>query len=192
MRSSSVVCLLVVAASSVSLACGGKTPPANDEGEPATHSSAKAETPEPAASESAADAAAPPAATAETAPSAAPSAAPASASPAGGGSGASDDVWMAHHQMPPGDVLKGIRPANAKVQACYRAGVKRDASTGGEVKIRFVITHEGAVRDWKDDASTMTDEEVTKCIGELIKTLKFPKQKSPGDAFGVYTVKLGK
>ena len=59
------------------------------------------------------------------------------------------------------------------------AGVKRDPSTSGEVKIRFVITNDGMVRVWRDDGSSMSDEEVTKCVGELIKSIKFPKQKSP-------------
>jgi hypothetical protein len=34
----------------------------------------------------------------------------------------------------------------------------------------------------------MNDEEVTKCVGELVKTLTFPKQKSPGDAWGTYSI----
>jgi hypothetical protein len=74
------------------------------------------------------------------------------------------------------------------VKACFKAGLKRDPSTNGEVKIRFVITNDGAVRAWMDNASSMTDEEVTSCVGELIKTLKFPKQKSPGDAWGEYSI----
>jgi hypothetical protein len=34
----------------------------------------------------------------------------------------------------------------------------------------------------------MTDEVVTQCVGDLLKSLKFPKQKSPGDAYGVYSI----
>jgi hypothetical protein len=98
-----------------------------------------------------------------------------------------DDVWMAAHQLPPGDVLKTMRPQQGKVHACFSAGVKRDPSTSGEVKVRFVITNEGAVRAYKDDGSTMTDADVTKCVGDLLQKLKFPKQKSPGDAWGTYT-----
>jgi hypothetical protein len=90
--------------------------------------------------------------------------------------------------MTPKDVLHAVRPVQGKAQACFRAGVKRDPSTTGEVKIRFVITNDGVVRVWKDDGSSMSDEDVTKCVGELIKSLKFPKQKSPGDAWGAYTI----
>jgi hypothetical protein len=88
--------------------------------------------------------------------------------------------------MSPKDVLAAVRPAQGKAQACFRAGLKRDPSASGEVKIRFVITNEGAVRVWRDEDSTMSEEGVTTCVGELIKGLKFPKQKSPGDAWGIY------
>jgi hypothetical protein len=160
------------------IACGGGTPPPSDESTP--HGEAKATDPSPAteATSSAATAAsAPP----DPAPSPASSATDSSA-PAG------DDPWMASHQMTPKDVLRGVRPAQAKAQACFHAGVKRDPSTSGEVKIRFIITNDGAVRVWRDDGSSMSDEEVTKCVGELIKNTKFPKQKSPGDAYGTYSV----
>jgi hypothetical protein len=95
---------------------------------------------------------------------------------------------MAPHQMTPKDVLHAVRPVQGKAQACFRAGVKRDPSASGEVKIRFVITNDGAVRAWRDDGSSMSEEGVIQCVGELIKSLKFPKQKSPGDAWGSYTV----
>lgn len=166
-------------------ACGGGTPPPKDSDEAVASSAPKPADSAPPADESAS--AAPPA-------SAAPDPVPASSatSPAGSSSaptaGGPDDPWMASHQMTPKDVLKTMGPAKAKAQACFRAGVKRDPSTSGEVKIRFVITNDGVVRVWKDDGSTMTDSEVTECVGDLIKKLKFPKQKSPGDAYGVYTV----
>jgi|SRR5579884_2467963 len=175
------------------LACGGGTPPPKDSDDVAASTAPKssgehaastggAESPAgPAASSSSASASAP-------APSAAP--APSSGDLSAAGAGSNSDVWMASHQMPPGDVLKSMRAAQPKVQACFRAGLKRDPSTAGEVKIRFVITNDGQVRDWRDDGSSMSDEEVTKCVGDLIKTLKFPKQKSPGDAWGVYTIRF--
>jgi hypothetical protein len=167
-----VGCLLPVA-------CGGATPPPKDSDDVA-----------PSKAEKTTDT--PPAEHADTAsPSASAAAAePAKAEPAATATEVkppADDVWMAPHQMPPKDVLKTMRPAQGKVHACFHAGTKRDPSTQGEVKIRFVITNDGKVRAWKDDGSSMTDEEVTKCVGELVKTLSFPKQKSPGDAWGTYT-----
>ena len=84
--------------------------------------------------------------------------------------------------------MKTMKGANAKVQACWKAGLKRDPSTTGEVKIRFVITNDGKVRVWRDDGSSMSDEEVTQCVGGVVEKLSFPKQKSPGDAWGIYSI----
>jgi hypothetical protein len=156
---------------SMPLACGGATPPPKDSDDVAAKGDSPAQhaddTPAPSASAPAPE----PAKPAATEPEAKPK---------------EDDVWMAPHQMPPKDVLKVMRPAQGKVHACFKAGTKRDPSNQGEVKLRFVITNDGAVRAWKDDGSTMPDEEVIKCVGELVKTLTFPKQKSPGDAWGTY------
>jgi hypothetical protein len=170
-------------AASVLFACGGGTPPPKDSDEAVASSAPKAPAQTPPA-DSAASTPATAAAGDPLAPSPSPSATPSadSASPAG------DDPWLASHQMPPKDVLRATRPAQGKAQACFRAGVKRDPSTSGEVKIRFVTTNDGTVRVWRDEGSSMSDADVTQCVGELLKTLKFPKQKSPGDAYGVYTV----
>ena len=99
-----------------------------------------------------------------------------------------NDPWLASHQMAPDDVLKTVRQQQSLVQACFNEGKKKDPSINGEVKVRFVITNDGQVRDWKDDTSSMTDEEVTTCVGEVLRKLKFPKQKSPGDAWGSYSI----
>lgn len=173
-----VVTHALVAASAM-FACGGATPPPSDEAVAQNESKAKDPAP-PAEAASSSDTA--PAA------SASPTPAAANAQPELGATPAADDPWMASHQMTPKDVLHAVRPVQGKAQACFRAGVKRDPSTTGEVKIRFVITNDGVVRVWKDDGSSMSDEDVTKCVGELIKGLKFPKQKSPGDAWGAYTI----
>jgi hypothetical protein len=176
------------------VACGGKTPP------PADESTAEGDTKASKGDDSSGTSGgAAPAASSDTsdgAPSA--SAAPAaSASPAPASSSAGldtsvatkgDDPWLASHQMPPKDVIKTMKAANAKVQTCWKEGRKRDPSASGEVKIRFVVTNDGAVRAWKDDGSSMTDGEVTQCVGDVLNKLKFPKQKSPGDAWGVYSI----
>ena len=93
--------------------------------------------------------------------------------------------------MPPTDVMRTMKAAGARVQACWKAGLKRDPSTSGEVKIRMVITNDGKVRAWRDDGSSMSDEEVTQCVGGVVEKLKFPKQKSPGDAWGAYSIHFG-
>ena len=173
------------------LACGGGTPHPKDEGDTASSSSASGDDSSPASSATS------PADSSSAAPvaSAAPSSGPVlSATPDSSGdikASGSDDPWLAAHQMPPGDVMRTMKRANAKVQGCWKEGLKRDPSTSGEVKIRLVITNEGKVRAWRDDGSSMSDEEVTQCVGGVVQTLKFPKQKSPGDAWGVYSVHFG-
>jgi hypothetical protein len=178
-----IVITRALVAASAMLACGGGTPPPSDESAASNTGSAKA--PDPAPAPEAASSGDPLAAAASTAPA---PAAPAASADLGAAAGGGDDPWMASHQMTPKDVLHAVRPAQGKAQACFRAGVKRDPSTSGEVKIKFVISNDGAVRVWRDEGSSMTDGDVTKCVGDLIKSLKFPKQKSPGDAWGVYSI----
>ncbi len=173
------------------LACGGGTPHPKDEGDTASSSSASGD------DSSLASSAASPADSSSAAPvaSAAPSSGPVlSASTDTSGdikATNSDDPWLAAHQMPPGDVMRTMKRANAKVQGCWKEGLKRDPSTSGEVKIRLVITNDGKVRAWRDDGSSMSDDEVTQCVGGVVEKLKFPKQKSPGDAWGAYSVHFG-
>jgi hypothetical protein len=174
-----VVPRALVAASAM-FACGGATPAPS---ESAAHSESKAT--DPAASATPAEAASA-TDTSAASPSSAPS--PAASTATDPASATGDDPWMASHQMTPKDVLRAVRPAQGRAQACFRAGVKRDPSASGAVKIRFVITNDGAVRVWRDDGSSMSEGGVIQCVGELIKSLKFPKQKSPGDAYGTYTV----
>jgi hypothetical protein len=171
------------------LACGGGTPPAKGEDEANSETkdkSAEAKGDDTAAAGSASAAAsdAPPADTSAAAPAA-------SAAPAGGGDdlkAPKDDTWSAGHQIPAGDVTKTIKAHQKQVQACYTKGKKKDPSTSGEVKVKFVISNDGKVKDVKDDSSTMSNADVTTCVGDVIKKLKFPKQKSPGDAWGTYNI----
>ncbi|MGH7437613.1 MAG: AgmX/PglI C-terminal domain-containing protein [Polyangiaceae bacterium] len=103
-----------------------------------------------------------------------------------------DDVWSAPHQMPPKDVLKTMRPLQNSVHACFKAGYKRDSSASGDVKVKFVVSNDGAVKAVKDDGSTMTDGDVTKCVSDVVQKQKFPKQKSPGDAWATYNANFAR
>jgi hypothetical protein len=195
-----VTCALVVTSSLP--ACGGGTPPAKDETDVASSGDDNGGSASSGASSNDSSSSGPSASSASSSsPSSGSSSAPAasgatassSTPPAtGDASGdiktAGDDPWLAGHQMPPADVMKTMRRANGKVQACWKAALKDDPSTNGEVKIRFVITNDGKVRVWRDDGSSMSDEDVTKCVGAVVQTLTFPKQKSPGDAWGVYSI----
>ena len=166
------------------MACGGGTPAPKDED---TTASAKSKGDDSTASSSAPADSSPPA-PADSSPPATPPASTASAGTGDIKATGGDDPWMASHQMTPKDVMKTMRPVQSRVQACFKAGLKRDGSTSGEVKLRFVITNDGAVRVWKDNGSSMTDGDVTQCVGEVVHKLKFPKQKSPGDAWGIYSI----
>ena len=182
MRSSYLCVLFFVAP--VLAACGGATPPPKDESEPVGNGSANKDW----SPNNAQSAATPPPA------SAVEPAQPAAASkPAPGDLVAptADDPWMAPHQMPSGDVLKTMRGAQGKVNACWRSAKKRDPSVSGEVKIKFVITHEGSVRVWRNEDSAVSDEECINCVGGVIKSLQFPTQKSPGDAWGIFQINFG-
>jgi hypothetical protein len=191
-RVSALAVILFVAATSApllgsGLGCGGGTPKPKDEDDTASSAKPKGDDSSPSSSATADSPA--PAPAADSSPPATP--APASSAAAASGDipvGGSDDPWMAGHQMTPKDVFKTMRPAQGKVQACFKAGLKRDGSTSGEVKVRFVITNDGVVRVWRDDGSSMTDGDVTQCVGDVVHKLKFPKQKSPGDAWGVYSI----
>jgi len=166
------------------MACGGGTPKPKDEDDTA---STKSKGDDSTRSSSApADSAA--AAPADSSPPATPPASSATADTGDIKAAGGDDPWMASHQMTPKDVMKTMRPVQGRVQACFKAGLKRDGSTNGEVKLRFVITNAGAVRVWKDNGSSMSDGDVTQCVGDLLSKLKFPKQKSPGDAWGSYSI----
>jgi hypothetical protein len=170
-------------------ACGGGAPQPKSEAA-AAPAAPSAEAQQDEKSASGADASAePPPASADTKPAAPASSA--SGDLAAAAAAASDDPWMAPHQMPPSDVLRTVRAHMAKVNACYHAAKKRDPSVSGDVKIKFVISHEGAVRVWRDESSTMTDPDCTQCVGAVIQGLKFPTQKSPGDAWGIYTINFG-
>lgn len=181
---------LICAASSLALACGGESPSPKTENDATEHSS----TPPPK----------------DWSPSSAPSAAtappPGADTDANSGSEAkkgpsaasgdlvapaADDPWMAPHQMPAGDVIKTMKAARAKVNACWAAAKKREGSVSGEVKVKFVITHEGSVRVWRNEDSSISDEKAVECVGEVIKSLQFPKQKSPGDAWGIFEINFG-
>jgi hypothetical protein len=168
---------VLIAAASVLLACGAGTPPPKTEPTSAeSGASSKDSHPDGARSPPAAETAEVPAATSASGDLVAP---------------AADDPWMAPHQMPSADVLKTMRAAQGRVKSCWKAAKKRDPSVSGEVKIKFVITHEGNVRVWRNEDSGVSDEDYIDCVGEVIKSLQFPAQKSPGEAWGIYQINFG-
>jgi hypothetical protein len=177
----------VIVASLLLAACGGGTPPPKDENETVDHSSAKSDTDNKPAQSAATPAAAP------SEPASEPASPPSTTKSSSGDlvAPAADDPWMAPHQMPASDVIKTMRGAKGKVNACWAQARKRDPSVSGEVKIKFVIAHEGSVVVWRNEDSTASDGEAITCVGEAIKSLKFPTQKAPGTAWGIYQINFG-
>jgi hypothetical protein len=112
----------------------------------------------------------------------------ASAPPAAAQGEAAEDPWSAYHVMPGKDVLHAIGPVQGKVKACVVKGLAEDPAASGHVRIRFVVRPTGEVLDWKDEASTPAEDPITKCVGELVKSLRFPEQKVIGNSLGLYTL----
>jgi hypothetical protein len=191
MRKLNPVACVLLALALLPAACGGGTPAPKDENEATGDKGSSSDESAPAASASPAASSAAPAAPADSSTNSDLNGPPPAATTTASGdikATNSDDPWLASHQMSPKDVMKVMRANNGKVQACWKAALKNDPSTSGEVKIKFVITNDGAVRAWKDDGSSMSDADVTNCVGDVLNKLKFPKQKSPGDAWGVYSI----
>jgi len=155
-------------------ACGSPPPPPNLEVIRPPPRSADAEAPPPAAT-------AAPTATFTATPPPPPEEAPPPKE---------EDPWLTHRQIAPDVVVATMKPAASKIDKCFKEAVKRDPTVEGEVNMRFIIAHEGQVIDFKADSSSLHDPELTKCIGGVIKSLKFPVQLSPGGAFGVYSTHL--
>jgi hypothetical protein len=103
-----------------------------------------------------------------------------------------EDPWSAYHVMPGKDVLRAIGPVQAKVKACIVRGLEQDPSASGHVRIRFVVKQTGEVLDWKDEASSSTDDPITRCVGALVKSLTFPEQKAIGNSLGLYTLDVSR
>lgn len=182
--------LVAAAPALVALACGHSNPPPQDGSDivgykgPNTSDTDKASIAIPEAG------AAPASTTASTSTSTATPAGTAAPTSTTSQMSEADEIANVHHQIAAPEVSKTVAKVKPKIQACYHAGLKRDPSCMGEVKVKFVVKHDGTMVDAQDQGSSMNDEEVTKCIVEVIKTLKFPVQESPGPAFGVYAINL--
>jgi hypothetical protein len=99
-----------------------------------------------------------------------------------------DDPSMVHRQIDPNEVVQVMRPSLPKVKQCLKEALKREPGTEGELKLKFVINHDGAVVHTQDNGTTFEDEEIVKCVSEVLKTLKFPVRPAPGGEFGIYRI----
>jgi hypothetical protein len=78
-------------------------------------------------------------------------------------------------RLDPRLVQAGIEARMPRVRGCYRAGVKRDPSLRGEVKVRFVIDPAGHVTGAADAGSRLPDRDVVRCILGEVSSMRFPR-----------------
>jgi hypothetical protein len=75
-------------------------------------------------------------------------------------------------------VNETMQKHTSALQACYKAGIRRDKTLNGVVLMRFVIGEDGKVTEAVDAGSALPDEEVIKCLLEEVRKIEFPKPKS--------------
>ncbi|PRQ09325.1 AgmX/PglI C-terminal domain-containing protein [Enhygromyxa salina] len=80
------------------------------------------------------------------------------------------------------DIVRRIVRAHInEVRSCYNAGLSRDPSLQGRVAINFVIDDMGSVSSSSvDQASTLTDRTVSRCIASAVERWRFPKPRGGG------------
>jgi hypothetical protein len=104
------------------------------------------------------------------------------------------------------DLSRAVRAGADAFKRCHEAGLRRDPSLRGVVRVRFEIARDGTVREAADadrgpadplawgtgaGASAVRDPEVSACVVAAFQKLSFPKPQG-GGAFGAtYAVELG-
>jgi hypothetical protein len=93
-------------------------------------------------------------------------------------------------QLDPQIVLSGINARMGRMRACYAAGLRRDPTLRGEMKIKFVIDTSGHTLNVVDAGSHMKDKEVLACVMSEFKALRFPAPEG-GIVDMVYPLVIG-
>lgn len=93
---------------------------------------------------------------------------------------ASDDggVELRNGRMPPGLIQHIVRQRFGRVKLCYQTGLVRNASLAGSVHTKFVIDRNGDVQQVSDATPQdrkVPDDQVTACVLEVFRTLRFPR-----------------
>jgi len=78
-------------------------------------------------------------------------------------------------KLAPEEIQKVVRGAFGSLKACYETGLKANPKLAGTVTAHFVIGAEGKVTKMEDQASTLSDASVVKCVEDGIAKLEFPK-----------------
>ena len=74
------------------------------------------------------------------------------------------------------DISRLIAERKTDSRACYDTARKRDAKLAGKVVINFAIDSEGVVAETEQSVKDgqLEDAELTTCVSEVIKTVRFP------------------
>lgn len=80
--------------------------------------------------------------------------------------------------------------AHDAIVACYAAGLARDPALWGRVQVRIDLDEKGHTRRVRETESRFPDHEVSACVVEALKRVKFPPANGGALAF-IYAVRLG-
>lgn len=75
------------------------------------------------------------------------------------------------------EVLKVLNANQRKVQRCYERALTSKPQLSGRLTFSWTIKTNGRVGDVRQSASTLGDNNVSKCIGSVIKSMRFPEPK---------------
>jgi TonB family protein len=79
------------------------------------------------------------------------------------------------------DIIRRIVRAHInEVRHCYNKGLAKDDTLSGKVVVDFTIAATGKVSEAEVDSTTVSDEDVGKCIAKAAKRWKFPKPRGGG------------
>jgi hypothetical protein len=82
-----------------------------------------------------------------------------------------------------------VRPKYQAFRACYQQGLGTNPQLTGLVKVRFVISPDGAIHDVSNVGTDLVDDAVVTCILEVFRSLRFPPP-SGGDVTVQYPIML--
>jgi hypothetical protein len=77
-------------------------------------------------------------------------------------------------RLPPRVVDRIVRANAPRLRACYDAGLRRDPSLRGTMRVRFVVDGTGAVESASSSGGTLRDAPVERCVVAVFATLSFP------------------
>ena len=96
----------------------------------------------------------------------------------GGGSSKSGDAPTelgTTGRIPPREVQATVRSHYGIFRKCYEAGLARHPKLEGRVSVRFIIDRSGRVSLSELNESTLRDAEVTTCVVDGFRKLRFPQ-----------------